>query len=84
MQIEWTRELPKEVGWYWYRGDHYSSRGELRAVEIVAGSEPGDELRIWVPRMDFDDPLSLFVEDCDGEWCGPIATPVEAVDAETC
>lgn len=44
-------------------------------AEIVVDRLHGDELSIWVPHMDFDEPLSVFVDETEGEWCGPIALP---------
>lgn len=70
----WSSKPPVERGFYWVRGNgHYSLNGGpcVVCVDMKAGC-----LHVWVPHMDFSDPLDQFVEECgDCEWSGPVKMP---------
>lgn len=59
----WTKEKPKEGGWYWYCGDP-ELNGNIGWVS--------DDCRVVLFPS-----YSHFINDLEGYWCGPIIPPVE-------
>jgi hypothetical protein len=64
-ELIWTKERPKEPGWYWWRGDWYGP--EVLQVYLLNGPDT-DQLAIDETE----------IERHDGEWAGPIPLPQEA------
>lgn len=67
--MKWSKEPPKDAGWYWFRPDD-----EMHLAEIVRVAESilvgDDTLTVW----------SLYPNTAsysDGHWCGPIPQPEE-------
>ena len=61
----WSKERPKEAGWYWYRNDSEP------CILNIDWSELAERLYV---NCDGDDVL----ENYDGEWQGPITPNEEA------
>lgn len=59
-RLYWTKELPKEDGWFWWRED-------LSQVAIV--------LRVWKGRGVGSGYVNGPIENMGGEWCGPLQEP---------
>jgi hypothetical protein len=67
--LRWTREAPKEAGWYWYRRDGYTDGAELvsRLLTFV------EVLPHWIGTWGGE-----HEKRHNGMWAGPIAPPEEA------
>jgi len=65
----WTKEPPKQGGIYWYRRDATYPR-EIRGVYCGRGGSIGTW---WWAGI--GDEASGRVDECSGEWSGPIAEP---------
>ena len=64
--MNWSREIPSQSGYYWYRGPHGPEPCE------IAISAPPDQ----VPLMMFISDETVHVAgDVPGEWCGPLIPP---------
>lgn len=64
--MEWTKEKPKEDGWYWYKDEDFGPS------VICVGWQSMDSLIITYPE--YADYLPDF-GDANGEWYGPIEEP---------
>ena len=64
----WTPLRPQAAGWYWYRGTLSFDQPIVVHIYDVA-------------RLFYAGPwptgITLRLEDCDGEWAGPIEVPLE-------
>jgi hypothetical protein len=66
--MTWTKQPPKERGYYWYRGDLDATRDNITPVVIYVsdgaycGMQPA--LRGWQPFLDYASDIETF----EGEW----------------
>lgn len=67
--LKWTKEKPKEAGWYWYKT---RKNGKASCVEFVKYCNAIRKITRW----GYGD----YVEDMRGFFAGPIPEPEE--DAE--
>jgi hypothetical protein len=67
--LRWTREAPKEAGWYWQRQRGYTGGFVVYVEQSVGGPRyyANDAVRSSYPGL----PI------VDIEWAGPIAPPEE-------
>lgn len=73
--LRWTREAPKEPGFYWIRCDAILSDLEPPNVSVACVIEERDGLVYFTATAwEFGTP----VDGADAEWAGPIAPPEEA------
>ena len=68
--MKWTKELPKEEGWYWYKEIHKDPEWRKPRVLHVSWNIDHDELLFTDGRS----PRNL--SNWPGEWAGPIPLPV--------
>jgi len=68
--MTWTTDKPNQLGWFWYRKDPNSH------VRLVKISDAG--VVLYLRSLDESGHVDLTVrlEDCSGEWTGPIVPPV--------
>ncbi len=66
MELIWTREKPKEPGWYWFRRNFRKDKpyNHFPQVMLVWGK---DHLRAD----------GLLIDYYHGEWAGPLPQPTE-------
>lgn len=62
----WTKETPKEPGWYWWRHSH------LARIHVARVNE---KLEVVAMNELFHVSDSDHADECEGEWQGPI-TPL--------
>lgn len=79
--LSWSKELPKQAGWYWFRPDHESRmrHGDTMLPVFRQGAAPV-VLNVW-----FDNSNSRYIASfpskkvtvvsLGGEWCGPLPLP---------
>jgi hypothetical protein len=74
---EWTKETPKEVGWYWLKPDpEYSPglpEGVRKPLMVAVHSFSGQTDRFF-----FEDPINHEEYECEQVgrlWSGPIKPP---------
>jgi hypothetical protein len=60
--MNWTREKPKEAGWYWWRRPMFADT-EMSTIVVDVYEREG---QLFVDRYD-------WVRITDGEWIGPIS-----------
>ena len=63
----WSREKPKEAGWYWYRDSADDDSPEVYQVYAAIFS---DEKRLYVRESCGEG--GIWIAYFDGEWQGPI------------
>jgi hypothetical protein len=66
--MNWTREAPKEKGYYWYRSARMSSASIVHVFRYNAG-EP------WFMNFTGDHSDLPLREDMGAEWYGPLREP---------
>lgn len=82
--MTWTTEQPTMTGYYWLRNarTRFGVYSEPQIVEIVIFMEgdEGDAPNIGPPRVLLFGILASppRLSDIFGEWCGPIAEPLDA------
>lgn len=64
VEMNWTKEKPKEHGWYWHR----LNREDKEPIIV-------DVYGHFSMRVDWPDHSSSKIEDVEGEWCGPLTPP---------
>lgn len=70
---EWTQASPTVPGWYWVLTEDGPCYGTPHVVR-VEHDVFRDEMRAWVPFMDFSEPLT-DAPWVDAHWSGPLPTP---------
>lgn len=67
----WTKDLPTEPGWYWYRNDLCKDPSILKLTmsDGVLGEAYSDS-----ESCDFHS-VAFFSSVCDAQWAGPIEPP---------
>lgn len=63
--MEWTKDKPASIGWYWYQ----PGTGEVEILEVVVPFYGADDR----PLMVVGD--RNYFEDFPGYWCGPLEPP---------
>lgn len=69
--MQWTRNIPTEPGWYWYRRRH-GANPEVWCVTMVK------IYRNWAGQIivsGWGSPSSM-----SGEWAGPLEPPTEELE----
>lgn len=66
MELKWTKEIPKQPGWFWMRENGYGP-----VVVEIDGSL--NAMLLNLPNGQIED-LRFYVSDST-EWCGPIELP---------
>lgn len=70
-----TQSPPTQCGWYWIRGS-ILAEDTADTLYIVPIIQTDRGLEVWVPHMDFSDPLATFLDNHPGlQWVGPIVPP---------
>lgn len=62
--MKWTKNKPKDPGWYWWRYGIWSGKAPVR-VTIIQGE-------LWV---DGDGAGTGLLTEWRGQWAGPIPEP---------
>jgi len=68
--MSWTKELPTELGWYWYRPP---KNGNIKMGHVYLGLS--GRLRFTYESRNKN--ISEFLH---GEWCGPLIPPAVPED----
>ena len=64
----WTDQQPTEYGFYWYR---WSDGHKPQIIEVFRDEMDGiDSVRLGESADDVS-----FLQNYDGQWCGPIPQP---------
>ena len=79
--LKWTKKIPDQDGFYWYRGEN--SFGQPMVVEVELLELDGT--RFWVAKaheVEFDPYNGGYFDgernappDPDAEWAGPLSEP---------
>jgi hypothetical protein len=74
--MRWTTELPSAAGVYWHR---VTSAAHSHPVKIY---NVGSRFYVWAIEEDGRADITVRLEDCSGEWAGPMAPPAEPGSAD--
>lgn len=70
--MEWTKEKPREPGYYWQKEDGELFVKSSTPPRVVCIWNCADSLMVAFPGTDHDHHLS----EVNGEWAGPIVAPL--------
>jgi hypothetical protein len=65
--MEWTKEKPKEPGYYWLKAEMFKNDYDFNGVPFIVPVYKDGSFMIPGCDMQFTD--------CNGEWAGPIEPP---------
>lgn len=68
---KWSAEKPSKLGHYWFRREE---RHTPEIVELYVDEEWNRTHVKWGPYSEHTD----FLENYNGQWCGPIPEPSES------
>ena len=68
--MRWTNERPKMPGVYWHRA---TPAALSHAVKIYS---VGTLFYVWSIEEDGRADIAIQLDDCSGEWAGPMMPPV--------
>jgi hypothetical protein len=70
-RLRWTKEPPKEPGYYWHEEDH-----EKQPVHVFHGATQEGEISLYAQF--FNEGYEVHkIERMSGKWAGPIPEPEE-------
>lgn len=75
VDLNWTKELPSKLGYYWWRPYKYKSHSiyfVFQGYNGVTGKYEGDFYCRWCHQGLYD---KQIVKEVKGEWYGPIQEP---------
>lgn len=67
--MTWTNERPKFVGVYWHRATPRSHSHPVKVYRV------GGSFYVWPIEEDARADITVRLEDCSGEWSGPMMPP---------
>jgi len=68
--MTWTNEKPTQVGWYWFRKDRDSRAHPVKIYNA------GVVFYLWPMDHYARAHVTVRLEDCSGEFAGPMEPPV--------
>ena len=71
--LRWTKEPPKEMGWYWHEENHGGKHPAHVFRVVTSAGETGIYVRF------FGQPTDVIhkIDHISGKWAGPIPEPEE-------
>lgn len=72
-RLRWTKEPPKEMGWYWHEENHGSKHPAHVFRVVTSGGETGVYVRFFGQPAD----VVHKIDHISGKWAGPIPEPEE-------
>ena len=68
--MSWTTERPKLIGVYWHRATPAAQSHPVKIYNV------GTHFYVWPIEEDGRANITVRLEDCSGEWAGPMMPPV--------
>ena len=67
--MSWTTEKPKSIGVYWHRATPAAQSHPVKIYNV------GTHFFVWPIEEDGRANITVRLEDCSGEWAGPMMPP---------